>query len=118
MENLSTALLITVVGMGLVFGAIVLFWVFMSVLVRVASDEGRREEAETEAARTEALSAARLAASEADLRRRAAVAAVSAALAEQEAASVKPFPLPEMPFVSSWQAVMRARRLGERGTRR
>ncbi|MBN1660585.1 MAG: OadG family protein [Anaerolineae bacterium] len=118
MENLTTALLITLIGMGLVFGAIVLFWGFMTVLVKLAAEQGDREEVEVEAARTEALSAARFAASEAELRRRAALSAAVAALAEQEAASVKPFPLPPTAFVSSWQAVMRARQLGERGRAR
>lgn len=121
--ELTTALWITVIGMGIVFGAILLFWAFMSVLVRLAADDGQNEavqaeaaRVEAEAARIEARSMAHLAASEAELRRRAAVASVLVALAEQEAASVKAFPLPPTAFVSSWQAVMRARQLGERGT--
>jgi len=119
MENLTTALLITLIGMGAVFGAIVLFWAFMTVLVRLearAEDGAAAADAAADAAaRTDALSMARLAASEAEMRRRAAMAAVGTALAEQEAASVQPFPLPPTAFVSTWQAVMRARKLGERG---
>ena len=37
-ENLVTALEITVIGMALVFGAIILLWGVMALLVRLAQD--------------------------------------------------------------------------------
>ncbi len=38
LENLTTALEITVVGMALVFGAIVLLWLVMLALVRLTAE--------------------------------------------------------------------------------
>jgi Na+-transporting methylmalonyl-CoA/oxaloacetate decarboxylase gamma subunit len=106
---LTTALVITLVGMGLVFGAILLFWLFMSVLVRFA---GRRDEAPGVAETGRGESAAL---DEEALRERAALAAVSVALALDAEAGPKPFPLPPTALVSTWQAVMRSKQLGERG---
>jgi Na+-transporting methylmalonyl-CoA/oxaloacetate decarboxylase gamma subunit len=119
-DDVSTALLITLLGMGLVFGAIVLFWMFMSGLVRLAEGQPDGEGIEREAAAVDAAVMARLAGREADLRRRAALAAALAALAAAEEAEAGPghFPLPPTALVSSWQAVLRARQLAERGSRR
>lgn len=106
---MTTALVITLVGMGLVFGAILLFWLFMSVLVSYA---GRRREspgtAETELKESTA-------GDEEGVRQRAALAAVAVALALADEAGPKPFPLPPTALVSTWQAVMRSKQLGERG---
>jgi hypothetical protein len=100
--HLSLALQIALIGMSLVFGAIVLFWGLMSLLVRATAD------------RTE-----RLTRDERDLRRRAAVAAVAAALAELQArgADEKPHvpPLPPTALLSAWQVAMRANQLNQRG---
>lgn len=106
---MTTALLITLVGMGLVFGAILLFWLFMSVLVRYA---GRRDEAVShpEAGVEEAATT-----DDEALRQWAALAAVSVALALESEVGPKPFPLPPTALVSTWQAVMRSKQLGERG---
>ena len=106
---MTTALLITLVGMGLVFGAILLFWLFMSVLVRFTdrqSDMADTVEAEPQEAAT---------GDDEELRQRAALAAVSAALALESEEGPKPFPLPPTALVSTWQAVMRSKQLGERG---
>ena len=106
---MTTALVITLVGMGLVFGAILLFWLFMSVLVRLA---GRRAEAPAGGEMDGAEPAER---DEEALRERAALAAVSVALALGAEEGPKPFPLPPTALVSTWQAVMRSKQLGERG---
>ncbi|MEJ2211985.1 MAG: hypothetical protein P8129_23540, partial [Anaerolineae bacterium] len=62
----------------------------------------------------------RVATREAELRRTAAVVAALAALVAAEEAEAGPghFPLPPTALVSSWQAVLRARQLAERGSRR
>ena len=79
-DNLTTALEITVVGMALVFGAIILLWLVMIALVRLTADHAI---AEIESA------------SETELKRRAALAAVAVALArEQNETQPRPFPLP------------------------
>lgn len=100
--HLQLALQITLIGMSLVFGAIVLFWGLMSLLVRAAADRVERRTHD-----------------ERDLRRRAAVAAVAAALAELQArgADEKPHvpPLPPTALLSAWQVAMRANQLNQRG---
>lgn len=107
-ENLVNALEITVVGMTLVFGAIVLLWGVMSLLVRFTAD---RPEAEAEALDASATSDA-----ETERKRRAAVAAVAVALArERDHTLPHAFPIPPTPIVSAWQAVMRGRQLKQRG---
>ena len=116
MTNLTTSLLLTVIGMGLVFGAILLFWLFMSVLVRLAASPSEGEQGAREAATVDAAVMRRAAAHEFELRRLAALAAALAALAmAEEEAGPGAFPLPPTALVSTWQAVMRSRQLAERG---
>lgn len=102
--NLQLVLQITAIGMGLVFGAIVLFWGLMAVLVRLAADR------EPPAA----------AAADRALKQQAAALAVAVALAEAAPAAAQT-PAPNVPpqpataLVSAWQAVMRANQLSQRG---
>lgn len=104
--NMAYALQITLIGMSLVFGAIVLLWVLMAVLVRLTTDTTPDEPLSTEAA------------TDADLKRRAAAAAVAIALAEADRSTeVHAFPLPQTALVSAWQAVMRSNYLRERRPR-
>ena len=103
-ENMYNALLITVLGMGLVFAAILMLWGLMALLVRLAP-ERQPAEAESEAA-----------ASALDRKRQAAAAAVAIALAQHEAGDeLHEFPLPPTAMVSAWQAVMRSKMLNKRG---
>ena len=99
--GLSTAVLITLVGMGLVFAVILVFWVLMSLLTRWTSDKP-------------AGSAAKDPAGERELKRRAALAAVSVALVMDAEERPGVFPAPPTAVISTWQAVMRARQLGRR----
>jgi len=108
MENLVTALQITVIGMGLVFGAILLFWLIMAVLVRLTTvPQAAGEEAGT-AESGEATE-------ERDLKRQAAAAAVAAVLALQSTTEPGALPLPPTALVSAWQAVTRAATFKQRG---
>jgi sodium pump decarboxylase gamma subunit len=112
-EIMTQALLITVIGMTLVFAAIILLALFMAALVRLTAD---KEEAQTE----EAVQAAQVEAPQASHRkRRAAAIAVAYALANQ-ADSTQPhhFPLPPTAIVSAWQAIMRTKILSKRGPTR
>jgi Na+-transporting methylmalonyl-CoA/oxaloacetate decarboxylase gamma subunit len=108
-ENLVTALEITVIGMTLVFGSIVLLWGVMAALVRLTAE--RRP---AEAAAPGAEAAAR------DLKRRAAIAAtaVALAMAQEDEWTPRLFPLPPTAHVSAWQAVRRANQLEQRGPAR
>jgi Na+-transporting methylmalonyl-CoA/oxaloacetate decarboxylase gamma subunit len=107
-DSLMVALLVTVVGMGLVFGAILLLVVLTGLLARLTSSPTTSAPDDTAPDPVER-----------DLRRRAATAAVAAALAREASckdAMPQPFPLPPTALVSTWQAVMRARQMGERRT--
>jgi hypothetical protein len=96
-ENLILALQITVIGMSVVFGAILLLWLLMSLLVRITAGPDSA------------------AAAERDRRRRAALAAVAIALANRDRPEPRPFPLPPTALVSAWQAVSRANHLRRGG---
>lgn len=101
-ENLTTALGITVLGMGLVFGAILLLWLMMAVLMRLTAEQGRIEQEEHDAER--------------ELKQQAAIVAVVVALArEQDQMQPHAFPLPPTAIVTAWQAVQRGRLLSQKG---
>ncbi len=106
MENaINQSLIITLIGMGLVFGAIFLLWGVMALLVKIAPGKGifvlpKPSEEIQELAR----------------KRKAAIAAVSVAVYHL-ADTTQPHEFPEPPtaFVSAWQAVMRSKMLNKRG---
>ena len=100
LEEMIVSLQITAIGMGLVFGAIVLLWGVMSLLVRFARDPMKSEQ-ETEDAEA--------------MKVQAAIAAVSVAIAELESTEPQEFPLPPTALVSAWQAVMRTKAFNKRG---
>lgn len=109
-ENLSTALQITVIGMGLVFGGILMLWGMMSLLLRFTTpqDEAIEGTLDVPTETDEAL----------EQKRRVAALAVAIALAhEQDQQKPQPFPMPPTAIVSAWQAVMRTNQLRRRGTR-
>jgi Na+-transporting methylmalonyl-CoA/oxaloacetate decarboxylase gamma subunit len=102
-ENLFLSIKITLIGMGMVFGAILLIWGLMGLLVRFASSSNEKQE-------NEVLQA------DMERKRLAAIAAVMVALAQRED-MLQPheFPLPPTATVSPWQAIMRTRILNKRG---
>ncbi len=103
-QNLILALQITLAGMGLVFGAIILLWGVMALLMRLT------QERETVAAEGPGAAEAELA-----LKQQAAAAAVAAAFAEEADGGPHVFPLPPTAIVSPWQGVMRTKMLNKRG---
>lgn len=105
MDDLLLVLEITGVGMTLVFGAIIVLWWVMRVLMRVTAEVAAIEQ--------------RAHADERERKRRAAVAAVAVALArDAQQAAPHEFPLPPTAIVSAWQAVQRGRLLSQKGPRR
>lgn len=102
-DNMGNALQITAIGMGLVFSSLILLWGVMTALVRLVADRAPAEvhPGEQDAAR--------------DLKRRAAIAAVAVALAQEDEWEPRLFPLPPTAIVSTWQAVRRAHQLEQRG---
>lgn len=107
MTDLMLSLEITALGMGLVFGAILLLWLTMSLLATFTADK--------EPASTSKLEPAPVA-TDHDLKQLAALA-VAVALAEQEQSSARPLPDPPTAIVSAWQLGMRTRQMYEKGHR-
>ena len=103
-ENLTTALEITVLGMALVFGAIMLLWGMMELLMRLTAERAEIEQQARD--------------DEYELKRRAAATAVAIALAhQQDQSQPHAFPLPPTAIVTAWQAVQRGRLLSQKGPR-
>ena len=105
MNNLSLALEITALGMGLVFAAIILLWWMMALLTSLL--------AEKESGSQAAESAPAMAR---DHKARAAAIAVAIALAERQACPSHTLYTPPTAIVSAWQLGMRTRQLSEKGT--
>lgn len=98
-DNLETALIITAIGMGLVFSAIALLWILMAVLVKVAADRDLQNKASPAPEPDE---------SHHNPKAIAAIVAVAIALARDVDAEPHEFPLPPTALVSAWQSVMRS----------
>lgn len=108
-SNLIVALQITLIGMGLVFAAILLLWGLMALLVRLAPERAPETAPDAEQARQ----------AETARKRRAAASAVAIALAQQaQRGEPHEFPIPPTALVSAWQAVMRTSMLSKRGPTR
>ena len=108
MESMTNALWITLLGMGLTFVAIVLFWGMMSLITVFPV----KEEKEEVAVVTERDS---IPPHETDQKAKAAAVAVALALAEQEQQQTAYFPLPVTAFLSAWQLGMRTRQMTQKG---
>ena len=117
--DLTNALWITLIGMGLVFFAILLLWGLMALLVQVTADRVPVDETPEEGTAAVSLPEAdSQPASHLDRKRKAAAAAVAVALAAASvsggtsltAASRDPQPSGTL---SAWQAVNRARQISQ-----
>jgi sodium pump decarboxylase gamma subunit len=104
MNNLLLSLVITVIGMGLVFATLVLIWWMMALLTRFT--------AEKEAPASQTVSAA----TETDEKAQAAAIAVAIAMAEHQLSQAHPLQDPPTAIVSAWQLGMRSRQLSQKGT--
>ena len=110
MNDMVIALQITALGMGLVFGAIILLWWMMNLLTSITADQA------TVSASTESSSGAATApALNIDFKAQAAAVAVVMALAEGQASSTHPFSEPPPTIVSAWQLGMRTRQMYQKG---
>ncbi len=102
MSNLLIlSLTITLIGMGLVFGAIVLLWGLMSLMTSLLAEREAGPEVPDESREQKA---------------RAAAAAVAIALAEQAQSRIGHFPMPNTALVSAWQLGMRTRQMYQKGS--
>jgi Na+-transporting methylmalonyl-CoA/oxaloacetate decarboxylase gamma subunit len=109
-ENIILSLQITAVGMGLVFGAIIVLWGLMSLLTAIIKDRQPAAEAESAPAPAPAM--------DSGLKARAAAVAVTLAIAEQQTSTAHPLPPPPTSLVSAWQLGLRSRQLVEKGSHR
>ena len=106
LDNIFSALEITLIGMGLVFAAIILLWGVMVVLIRIGEEQGTpskqspSQDEKTNQSPTPIMTR----------KRRAAAVAVAYALAHNRYAP-REFPLPPTAIVSAWQAVARSNML-------
>lgn len=96
MNQLEVSLYITLIGMGLVFSALGLIWLTVSLVVEIMSHQQENTVDENN-------------------QRLAVALAVAAALTETDKQSLHKFPLPPTALVSAWQAVMRSNILYKRG---
>ncbi len=108
--DLILSLQITALGMGLVFGAILLLWLMMVILTLLTAE---KESPEEEVPASDSLAADSV--SETGYKLQAAAVAVAIALAEQELSSAHPLPDPPTAIVSAWQLGMRTRQSSEKG---
>ena len=106
MSTFNLSLQITALGMGLVFGAILLLWLMMVVLTAITADK----EPASDSAKVDSTPLA-------DSKLQVALIAVAMAMAEQEASSAHPLEQPPTTIVSAWQLGMRTRQMSEKNTR-
>jgi Na+-transporting methylmalonyl-CoA/oxaloacetate decarboxylase gamma subunit len=109
MNNMLIALQITALGMGLVFGAIVLLWWLMNLLTWITADKG------PVSASDESLTSPAASVVDDHFCPQAAAVSVAIALAEQQAAEAGSFPEPPTTIVSAWQLGMRTRQMYQKG---
>jgi Na+-transporting methylmalonyl-CoA/oxaloacetate decarboxylase gamma subunit len=131
MNNLPLSLEITALGMGLVFGAIMLLWLMMVVLTALTADKDTSTSLSEPASDSPGVdsddpsialtpSLLRQAQDTASPRGRGkleqvALLAVAMALAEQGGTSTRPLEQPPTALVSAWQLGMRTRQMSEKG---
>ena len=110
---IQTSLLITGIGMGLVFAAIILLWGMMELVVKATADKPKKhnEDIRETEENTEILQPTLQ--SDQFTRKKAAVAAVAFAIAVEKTVRVSQPEQPSQGSISTWQAVMRAGNLNQ-----
>jgi Na+-transporting methylmalonyl-CoA/oxaloacetate decarboxylase gamma subunit len=110
MNSMLIALQITALGMGLVFGAILVLWGMMNFLTFITADK-------EPASRSVEIPPKSMPATliDDDLKAQAAAVAVAFALAEQQALTAHPLIEPPTTIVSAWQLGMRTRQMYQKG---
>jgi Na+-transporting methylmalonyl-CoA/oxaloacetate decarboxylase gamma subunit len=110
MNNMLIAFQITALGMGLVFGAIILLWWMMNLLTFITAD---REPASKSVESPPGTMSTAL--TDDHFKAQAAAVAVAIALAEQQASTAHPLIEPPTTIVSAWQLGMRTRQMYQKG---
>lgn len=112
MNTMTIALWITGLGMGLVFGAILVLWLMMILLTALTAEKesASRKGTMSDSAEADSVSSHNILA-------QAAALGVAMAMAEQRISSAHPLPEPPTAIVSAWQLGMRTRQMAEKGGR-
>jgi hypothetical protein len=110
MNSMLIALQITALGLGLVFGAILVLWGMMNLLTFITAD--KEPASRSVEIPPKSMPAALI---DDDLKAQAAAAAVAFALAEQKALTAHPLIEPPTTIVSAWQLGMRTRQMYQKG---
>jgi len=105
-SSLLLALQITGVGMGLVFGAIIVLWLMMILLTALTADK----ESASDSAEADSVSSNNVFAQVAAI-------GVAMAMAEQRSSLAHPLAQPPTAIVSAWQLGMRTRQMTQKGGR-
>ena len=107
MSNLLLALQITTFGMGLVFFAILILWLMMTLLTIFTADKVPASDSpEADSVSNE------------DVLAQAAAVGVAMAIADQQLSSAHPLKEPPTAIVSAWQLGMRTRQMTQKGEKR
>jgi sodium pump decarboxylase gamma subunit len=106
-NTLISGLIITAIGMGLVFVAIVFLWGMMALMVRLGNRQEKDQPEETDLDETVGDLPSGPESSAESRKRLAAVAALSVAMAERAGGSFPLEPLAELPG-GTWQSIQRA----------
>ncbi len=106
MSDISLSLQITAIGMGIVFGAILILWLMMIFLTALTADK----ESSSDSPKAESVQ-------EIEILAQAAAVGVAMAIAEQQLSSAHPLNDPPTAIVSAWQLGMRTRQMTQKGER-
>jgi len=106
MSDISLSLQITAIGMGIVFGAILILWLTMIFLTALTADK----ESSSDSPKADSVQ-------EIEILTQAAAVGVAMAIAEQQLSSVHPLNDPPTAIVSAWQLGMRTRQMTQKGER-
>ena len=110
MNDMGIALQITALGMGLVFGAIILLWWMMNLLTSITADKEPASASNESPDEGDTVPAG-----EGDFNARAAAVAVAIALAEGQTSRRHRLSEPPTTIVSAWQLGMRTRQMYQKG---
>lgn len=102
---MQNALFVTVLGMGITFGSILLFWGLIWLLTALPEKADMAGSPQPPALMKEEALA------------QAAAAAVAAALAQQGISNAQALSVPPTAIVSAWQLGMRTRQMAQKGNR-
>ena len=111
MNNLVIALQVTAVGLGLVFAAILVLWLMMTLLTKLTADGAPSlNTTSSDSARIDSLP-------ETQFLAQAAALGVAMAIAEQQLSAAHPLVDPPTAIVSAWQLGMRTPQMTQKGGR-